>query len=494
MPRMLSALTAGGLAVLVSIVGLTATPVSADAAQSSDVRFTSGPGTGAPPADVHGVPVVPFGDDGRGIGEDVSTIGPISLSASVSHRKIGKGWATWSHGYEGDVYLSNDSVTLTLPARTSAISFYVEPDVYGEVEIEARSDDGTTSGTQVVQGEGGARYFGFYSTRPFSSSIQSITVSSPIWAFAVGEFAIASDLSPYAALGDSFSSGEGGFRPTPETDTATNRCHRDVDAYPVRLSKDDKDLSPLGFVACSGAVTRDVTHANHLFPSEAPQVEALTTLTRTVTLTIGGNDVGFSTVLAACITAREHADGRGCSTEPAVRTSVDARIAALAGTGDATAPGSVRITPVTQVLSEIHARSPKAHVYLAAYPELFGSRKKGFSRDESSPSGRSCRVSPLADAALDYADTQWLNAETRSLNATLQRAVKDAKKADASLEATFVKVPTFDDHGLCDKKTAWINPLVLPGADPVTPSPSSFHPTARGQRQGYYRAFQRHGL
>jgi len=500
--RIRSSLTAACLTVLLPLVGLAAAPAPAEAARSSDVRFSSGPGTGAPTDEVGGVPVHALGADPRPVGENVSTIGPVAASPSVNHVRMGQGWTTWSHGYTGDVYQTTrpesgpEGVTLTLPARTSAVYFYAEPDQWAEISIEATTKDGTTSSDQLVQGEGGARYFGFYSTKPFSSFITSITVSSEE-AFAIGELAIGSDLSRYAALGDSYSSGEGGTRPTPETDTLANHCHRDVDAYPVRLSRDDKDLRPLGFAACSGAVTRDLTHDNHLFPSEPPQLDTLSSLTTSVTLTIGGNDVGFSAVLDACLQARGHADGRGCSTRSSLTGAVDARLSALAGQVGAPTPGASPVTPVTEVLSQIHARSPEARIYLAAYPELFGSSRGDFTKDGSSPSGRVCRVNQVADASLDYQDARWINRRTKDLNAVLKQAVKEAKVADSSLRATFVTVPTFDDHGLCDKKKAWINPLVLlvtPTTEGVAPDPVSFHPTRTGQKKGYYRAFQRHGL
>jgi lysophospholipase L1-like esterase len=299
----------------------------------------------------------------------------------------------------------------------------------------------------------------------------------------------------YVALGDSYSSGEGGGRPTLATDTATNRCHRDVRAYPVRLSQRDRDLRPLAFVACSGAVTSDLVTNNHLYPSEGPQLPALTSATRAVTITIGGNDAGFAQVLEACIAVRGLSDGRGCSSNPVLTGAVDARLGALAATK--ATPG-LPIIPLRQVLAQIHARSPRAHVYVAAYPELFGSRKRDFSRDASAPSGRSCVVNPLAGASFDRADTQWLNRNTRRLNGILRQSVRDAKAADRSLRATFVRVPAFDGHGLCDAKQSWINPLVLaPSTTPAAPpavDPVSFHPTPKGQKKGYYRAFRRAGI
>lgn len=295
--------------------------------------------------------------------------------------------------------------------------------------------------------------------------------------------------SPYAALGDSYSSGEGAGGYDPATDTSDDRCHRSASAYPELVAAAERSRRPLTFAACSGALTYDVSHPNHLYASEPAQHDAVSPLNRKVSLTIGGNDLGFADVLAACLAVPGH-DGRGCSKDPRVTGLVDARLAALGGQGQAPAPGGYPITPVAAVLADLHARAPRARIFVAAYPELFGDRRSDFSTDPSAPSGSACRVNATIGASLDRADARWINAQTRALNAVLKTAVKQAERSDRSLEATFVGVKTFSGHGLCDDRTAWINPLVLaPGALPSV-SPASFHPTVKGQRDGYAKAFR----
>lgn len=85
----------------------------------------------------------------------------------------------------------------------------------------------------------------------------------------------------YAALGDSFAAGYG--LPS-KSDTASQQCARSNLAYPELLNGFPK-LKNLDFVACSGATTKDVWDN---------QLAALGASTRTVTLTVGGNDAGFS--------------------------------------------------------------------------------------------------------------------------------------------------------------------------------------------------------
>src|SRR5882757_10007142 len=88
----------------------------------------------------------------------------------------------------------------------------------------------------------------------------------------------------YVALGDSYSSGTG---------TRTyfdSGCQRSVYAYPYLLSQ-QRPNTQLTFAACSGAKTGDVLNN---------QVSSLTADTKIVTITIGGNDAGFSSVITEC--------------------------------------------------------------------------------------------------------------------------------------------------------------------------------------------------
>ena len=212
-----------------------------------------------------------------------------------------------------------------------------------------------------------------------------------------------------------------------------------------------------------------------------------------MSLTVSGNDLGFADVLGACVSLPGH-DGRGCSTDPRLDALVAGRLAALAGQAPAPASGGTPITPVTTVLADLHARAPEARIFVGAYPELFGDDPSDFTVDPSTPSGASCVVDATFGASLARADTQWINERIRALNKILKAAVKAAEKSDRSLEATFVPVSTFDGHGLCDDHQAWISPLVLLPGVPPTVGRESFHPTAKGQRDGYAKAFHAAGL
>src|SRR5438105_2450653 len=109
-------------------------------------------------------------------------------------------------------------------------------------------------------------------------------VACLVVAVLAGSAAAASAADRYVALGDSYSSGTG---------TRTyydSNCQRSVYSYPYLLSQRRPNTS-LVFAACSGAQTADVLNT---------QVSSLTSGTRFVTITIGGNDAGFSSVITEC--------------------------------------------------------------------------------------------------------------------------------------------------------------------------------------------------
>lgn len=141
--------------------------------------------------------MTPFPPDPRPLGDFVTSVpsplgGELGFSIPMSHRRIGEGWSTWSHGYTGDVYYtySQSEVTIELPGGTRAFYFYVEPNVLGGASFIATADDGT-SVEQFVAGSYGASYFGFFVDDPGDSPIESITVVIiTSYDFAIGEFGI----------------------------------------------------------------------------------------------------------------------------------------------------------------------------------------------------------------------------------------------------------------------------------------------------------------
>ena len=85
----------------------------------------------------------------------------------------------------------NLQVTVILPANTGAFYAYAEPDKFDDYAINATADNGVTSGNIAVNGDAGAKYFGFYAT--CGHTVKSVTYinSGGDTTTALGEFGIA---------------------------------------------------------------------------------------------------------------------------------------------------------------------------------------------------------------------------------------------------------------------------------------------------------------
>jgi hypothetical protein len=167
------------------------------------ITFDGSPGTGPPPATLGPYTMTPFGSDGRPLGEQVSGVsddaaGTIGFDPSLTHTRVGVGWSTWSHGYTGDVYYISpgSQITIMLPAGTKAFYFYAEPNVRSVFSVEATAQDGTTSGPVSVNGNAGAKYFGFYGTGAATLESITVTTSADADGLAVGEFGINPSAAP----------------------------------------------------------------------------------------------------------------------------------------------------------------------------------------------------------------------------------------------------------------------------------------------------------
>ena len=123
--------------------------------------------------------------------------GTVGFSPNLKHATIGNGWATWSHGYAGDVYKTAEGITtatLTMPSATTAFYLYAEPNNMSVYSIAVTSASSTT--TRSVNGDAGANGFGVYADAGDTISSISIVADPGANGFAVGEFGIASSAVP----------------------------------------------------------------------------------------------------------------------------------------------------------------------------------------------------------------------------------------------------------------------------------------------------------
>jgi GDSL-like Lipase/Acylhydrolase family len=290
-----------------------------------------------------------------------------------------------------------------------------------------------------------------------------------------------------------------------------DQCNRSTLAYPV-LADAAKQLGKLTFVACAGAVTSDLVSPNHdhntspvTHAIEPAQISSIPVHTKSVTLTIGGNDAGFASVLASCVTGKvgpitvfPHVfeSFGGCHGNATLNQTVTTRLQALAGTTEAKTPEGTPIVAILVLLARIHLQAPQAHIYLVGYPALFGASKSSCHVGDVSVLHVPLFGSVHAGLSVSAADVAWLNGVAGRLNAVLSAAATTA--ATRGVSATFVDVSAkFAGHRLCDSAASWIAPVTghadlssrTAGLDA-----SSFHPTAAGQRGGYAAALLAAGI
>lgn len=225
---------------------------------------------------------------------------------------------------------------------------------------------------------------------------------------------------PYVALGDSYSSGTG----TRQYLADGTSCQRSARAYPALVAA-AKGYA-LDLRACSGATVADVTRT---------QLGALSSATRYVTISVGGNDAGFAPVLTECAMPGWMSDCNGAidGAEAVINRQLPRTLDAL--------------------YDQIRSRAPKAEVVVVGYPRIF--------------MGEDC------DAFT------WFSPHEQSrLNAVADRANSVLAAAASRAGFTFSN-PTsaFVGHAVCDGPE-WLNGLSIPIGE-------SYHPNVAGHASGY---------
>lgn len=158
----------------------------------------------------------------------------------------------------------------------------------------------------------------------------------------------------YVALGDSRAAG-----PSLDAAARTGGCQRSDLGYPGLVAQGAGAASYLN-LSCTGARTEHVTTTPQ--PTSAgpvpPQLERMPADTTLVTLSIGGNDIAWPTIISPCYTTTPGGDA-GCRNDPAV---TDRAMSALAGLGP----------KVWSTLVAIRAKAPTARVVLVGHGGIVG--------------------------------------------------------------------------------------------------------------------------
>jgi lysophospholipase L1-like esterase len=238
-----------------------------------------------------------------------------------------------------------------------------------------------------------------------------------------------SPVSSYVALGDSYTSGPSvpsqlGPGTTP---SAPASCLRSSGNYPSLTAR------ALGLeltdVSCAGATTGDLTGSQGA--AVPPQLSALRPTTSVVTVGIGGNDLGFSSIVTDCAAATpwgatkvgwscaRHYDTDGTDALAAALQRVDVKVAG--------------------VLDDIRARAHRAQVFVIGYPQIVP------------PTGSGCWPR-LPFSAADVAFLRGVESELDTALAQDAAAAGDHYVDMATPSAT---------HNACTSHTIrWVEPLL----------------------------------
>jgi lysophospholipase L1-like esterase len=170
------------------------------------------------------------------------------------------------------------------------------------------------------------------------------------------------------------------------------------------------------------------------------QVSALSASTTLVSITIGGNDAGFSSVMETCVLSSTS------SCVSAVNTAENFATTTLPGRLDST-------------LAAIRSRAPSAKVVVLDYPELYDLSKSS-----------SC-------IGLSTTDRTKLDEASDTIDSVISAAAGRAGDTFADVRGQFA------GHEICDGSSSWLHSVNIFDIS------ESYHPTANGQELGYEPVF-----
>jgi len=236
----------------------------------------------------------------------------------------------------------------------------------------------------------------------------------------------------YVALGSSFAAGADLGRLEKGSPLL---CARSVNGYPQQLAR----MRGLAIVdmSCGGAVTKHLLVGGQDF--QGPQIRAVDRRTRLVTITVGGNDIGYIGDLSLLAARHAHTPFGWL-----VRTFWK---------GPKSADGRDYAGVETQVLESlytVHARSPGATVIVATYPAIL-------------PPAGTCPTLGLSAAEADL-----MRQVAARLDAATQAAAKQGDAILVDMNAIGAA------HNACSS-APWTRGWTNAGAAP-------FHPTLAGAK------------
>lgn len=297
----------------------------------------------------------------------------------------------------------------------------------------------------------------------------------------------------WLALGDSYSSGEG----LPNNDRQANPSGKDCQRGTGRTGEGGGESRAYGVVAydtvrgdminsdfrllaCTGDITNDVgeRYRNEWLERGGKNADL-------VTISIGGNNIGFAATIQRCIGFRpDNSTGAGIILNPAIGCDTDideqrSNIDQMIGTGtpDEQAPDGGQTLHDMYVEMANTLMNPGGNVVVTGYPNLV---------EESARwrlgwlEGNRCSRVRRSDTAMLRSAAGYLNEQI----ALLTQRLNDSEKTN---DVTFTFVDTAQvyendktgRHGLCTREP-WINGVTIDPDRGFEAFNRSFHPTQSG--------------
>lgn len=278
-----------------------------------------------------------------------------------------------------------------------------------------------------------------------SPSLLGAAVLATTAAIGAGTAQAAPAAPVYVALGDSYSS-----LPADATVGPTQQelsCGRSTGNYP-KLVAASLGLAPnaLRDNTCGGAKTQDAFTSQRAgsadtgYYNAAPQLDGITSATRLVTISLGGNDGDlYSSILESCAVG---------PTSAAARCTADQRTRPARLSDDAVSSRLARITAANErIIRAVRERSPGARILVVGYPSVFAG-------------DRTCAaIAPFRSVSIP-----WMRSVlTERLNRAVHRAAVTERAEYIDME------PASKGHELCSAQP-WIN-----GVEEV-PRAAGMHP------------------
>ncbi|WP_170180700.1 PKD domain-containing protein [Actinomadura pelletieri] len=255
-----------------------------------------------------------------------------------------------------------------------------------------------------------------------------------------------SDGAQWVALGDSFQAGTG-------TEDYTGDCHRSKWSHVSVLDAEGSGPKPLAFVACEGATSHDLYRSMKGEPPQADAVLDNAGSIRVTTLGIGGNDMGFASILTDCII--RHLSGPSC--ERAYDSRVQANYDRLVNNLDP----ATGLNRLQAVYTDLFHRAPLTRLITPTYPKFFP-RRGGWRWWESGLLIKRCN-------GIRVSDQLWINNWIRRLDNAIIGSSQSVGAIPVDLYAAS------DGYELCSRED---NGDYLNGIR--VPLYNSFHPTKLG--------------